>query len=316
MTDFIAIDFETANERWSSPCSIGIAWVKAGEITHSETHLIKPLEMEFSAFNIHLHGITPQMVENAPEFPDLWEQLQSRFEGHVFVAHNAKFDFGVIRHTCNAYQMEIPTLNYYCSLAASKVVWPNAVSHSLGLLCTELGIELNHHDAESDARASAQIMTTACELSSSASIPEFYDSADLHAGKLFANGEYHSCSSGASKTRKSIDHFFCAIPEDYDLSKHPFHGKNIVITGDLGFCSRKQAHQLIEFFGGHPKTGVTKTTEILVAGSQDLKRLRTGESLSSKMLKALEHRAKGHEIQIISAKDFNATLSEVFSASQ
>ena len=47
--DFVAIDFETANEKRNSACSIGLTVVKDNKIVEEKYFLIKPCEMRFSA---------------------------------------------------------------------------------------------------------------------------------------------------------------------------------------------------------------------------------------------------------------------------
>ena len=66
--DFVAIDFETANEKRNSPCSIGIVIVKGGQVVEKIHYLIKPKEMRFMPINIGIHGIRPAMVKDEPEF--------------------------------------------------------------------------------------------------------------------------------------------------------------------------------------------------------------------------------------------------------
>lgn len=65
----IAIDFETANETRGSACAIGLAWLNNGHLVRVEHRLVRPFHMEFSSFNIAIHGIMPEDVENAPELP-------------------------------------------------------------------------------------------------------------------------------------------------------------------------------------------------------------------------------------------------------
>src|SRR5207237_9224381 len=45
-----------------------------------------------------LTGITNDMVAGAPRFAALAEELFERLGGRVFVAHNARFDYGFLRH--------------------------------------------------------------------------------------------------------------------------------------------------------------------------------------------------------------------------
>ena len=44
-----------------------------------------------------LTGITQAMVDAAPRFADIAEEVYERLAGRVFVAHNARFDYGFLR---------------------------------------------------------------------------------------------------------------------------------------------------------------------------------------------------------------------------
>ena len=70
--DYIAIDFETANEQRASACALGIAVGEGGRVVHSRAWLIRPPEMRFVPFNIGIHGISPKDVGDAPEFIEAW----------------------------------------------------------------------------------------------------------------------------------------------------------------------------------------------------------------------------------------------------
>lgn len=56
--------------------------------------------------------------------------------------------------------------------------------------------------------------------------------------------------------------------------------------------------------GGKPASGVTKKTDYLVVGEADLRQLRQGEQLTSKMKKALQLRESGSPIQVFGESDF------------
>ena len=62
--NFTAIDFETATSKYTSICSIGICVVKDNEIVERKGMLIRPKTLEFNDYNIKIHGITPEMVED------------------------------------------------------------------------------------------------------------------------------------------------------------------------------------------------------------------------------------------------------------
>jgi len=57
MSEFITLDFETANSDLSSICQIGLVHFKNGEILKKWGSLIDP-EDDFDFMNISIHGIT------------------------------------------------------------------------------------------------------------------------------------------------------------------------------------------------------------------------------------------------------------------
>ena len=74
--DFIAIDFETANSSMGSACSMGLAFVLNNEIVDTKYYLIQPPLLEFDISNIEIHGITAEMVKDAPTFDEVWEEIE------------------------------------------------------------------------------------------------------------------------------------------------------------------------------------------------------------------------------------------------
>lgn len=159
-SDFIAIDFETANSERCSPCSIGIAIVKGGEVVDSFEQLIKPhkAHSEFDDFNIDIHGITPEMVADALEFDTVISKLAPLFVDNVVVAHNMSFDASVLFQTCKVYGYKVPKCKTICSMCISRLAYPRLRSHKLNVVCKHLGVDLEHHHAASDAIASAKIV--------------------------------------------------------------------------------------------------------------------------------------------------------------
>jgi len=87
--DFLALDFETANEQDISACEIGIAVVRNYKIVESKSWLIRPPRMQFNAFNSKLHGIKESDVKDERNFQELWTELQLYFTDELLIAHNA-----------------------------------------------------------------------------------------------------------------------------------------------------------------------------------------------------------------------------------
>ena len=161
---FVSIDFETATYERNSACSVGIVTVDGGLVTNEYYSLIKPPGLKFNDQNIQIHGITPEMVEDAPTFAEIWPQVRPLLEQRVIFAHNATFDMGVLKGSLEYYHLQLPRLWYACSLALSRKVWPQLASHKLNNIAEFLHVELKHHNAIQDALACAQIVLRSHEV--------------------------------------------------------------------------------------------------------------------------------------------------------
>ncbi|MBE6055374.1 exonuclease domain-containing protein, partial [Clostridium sp.] len=156
--NFVAIDFETANEKRNSPCSIGIVVVKDGEIIEKVHYLIKPKEMRFMPINIGIHGIRPHMVQDELEFDKIWEKIKGYFNNNLVIAHNASFDMSVLRSTLELYNIKMPSFEYICTMKLSKNFYSNIDNARLNTVNNFLGYKFQHHDALADAMACSNIL--------------------------------------------------------------------------------------------------------------------------------------------------------------
>lgn len=155
--DFVAIDFETANELSTSACELGIAVVRNYKVVETKSLLIQPPDLRFNPFNTMLHGIGAQHVANQPDFKTLWPQLLPYFENQLVIAHNAGFDMHVLRSLLVHYEIPFNEISFTCSIKVAKKVWKEHQRYGLKSLTKILGIQLEHHRAESDAKACALI---------------------------------------------------------------------------------------------------------------------------------------------------------------
>ena len=92
MTDFAAIDFETANSERTSVCAVGVVVVRDGEITDTFYSLIQPEPNYYNYWCQCVHGLGHEDTDDAPVFPDVWAQIEPLIEGLPLVAHNKSFD--------------------------------------------------------------------------------------------------------------------------------------------------------------------------------------------------------------------------------
>ncbi|MBO4570583.1 MAG: 3'-5' exonuclease [Bacteroidales bacterium] len=159
MTDFAAIDFETANECPSSVCSVGVVIVRNGEITDSFYSLIRPEPEYYSWFCQRVHGLGPEDTYNAPVFPAVWSRIAPIIEGLPLVAHNARFDEGCLKAVFRVYQMDYPDYLFLDTLSASRRRFGRCLpNHQLHTVAAACGFDLTrHHHALADAEACARI---------------------------------------------------------------------------------------------------------------------------------------------------------------
>ena len=74
--DYIAIDFETANQFKNSACSVGLVRFINGKETDSCYSLIHPAKMYFiPEWTRDIHHISYEYVRDKPYFPEIWDTM-------------------------------------------------------------------------------------------------------------------------------------------------------------------------------------------------------------------------------------------------
>ena len=160
--DYACLDFETANEEPSSVCSVGIVWVKGHEIVDSFYSLIQPEPNYYSPFCQRVHGLGHADTDDAPVFPEVWNQVADRLEGLCICAHNSRFDEGCLRAVMRVYQMDYPDYQFVDTLRGSRMYFGHRLpNHQLQTCAAACGFDLlHHHNALADAEACAYIAMT------------------------------------------------------------------------------------------------------------------------------------------------------------
>lgn len=299
MKNFVALDFETANGFRDSICQIGIAEVIDGVVKNTKSWLVQPPLNLYWGSNIEIHGITPEMTENSPNFSEVWAEVKPFLEGKIVVAHNTSFDMYCLRDVLHVYEIEYPSFEYICSCKTAKKIFPELVNHKLDTVSTALNIQLEkHHDACADAVACAHIMLK-CLDKAECGIAEIAEYCGFNAGK-FQQGIFSPCIQKRF-TKKSLSEIQ-ADPKLIDENSH-FYQKTVCFTGTIEYGTRKSLMQLIKNIGGEPVDSVTAETDILVVGQQDYEKVGE-DGMSNKQRKAIRMREKGAKIEIMSEYEF------------
>ncbi|MBS1568648.1 MAG: 3'-5' exonuclease [Bacteroidetes bacterium] len=183
--DFLALDFETATNEADSPCEMGLAIVRNGEVREVRNWLIKPRQWPFfSPFTMAVHGIRPEQVADAPAFAEVWEEAFPLLHGATVVAHNAAFDMNVLRSTLISHRLPLPTFRYFCSVSLCRRVWPGRKGYGLGPMCAAHNIGFTHHRAGNDAEAAARLVLLAGMATETATTEELLKRSRLKCGGL------------------------------------------------------------------------------------------------------------------------------------
>ncbi|MBQ7794067.1 MAG: 3'-5' exonuclease [Clostridia bacterium] len=199
--DFVAIDFETATSVRTSACSIGICEVADNRIAARRSTLIRPVPFEFNEYNTMIHGITPEMVFDKPNFGELWHHIKPLLDGKLVVAHNASFDINVLLSTLDYFGIEYPTFDYICTVKLSQKAYPDLFSHKLNALADAFGICFSHHDACDDAYVCARVLMQITEDFKIKTLAELEEKFDIGIGHVYP-GYKEPCRKNRKKQKK------------------------------------------------------------------------------------------------------------------
>lgn len=157
---FVAFDFETANNRRDSACSLGLVRMdEKGRTLSSWYSLICPKEPYFSPFCTAVHHLDSRDILNSPHFCELWPEIKDFIADDTLVAHNATFDKSVLNATASCYGIILPKFNIVDTLPLARRQLPMLPNHKLGTIVDYFGFEYDAHNALSDAEACGIVYT-------------------------------------------------------------------------------------------------------------------------------------------------------------
>ena len=152
------LDIESTGGKYNEEgiMEIAIYQFDGREVTDQFSSLINP-ERRIQPFVVKLTGINEKMLQGAPKFYELAKRIIEITEGTTIVAHNAQFDYRILRTEFRrlGFDFQRKTL---CTVELSKRLIPDAESHSLGKLVRSLGIAVSdRHRAQGDALATLKL---------------------------------------------------------------------------------------------------------------------------------------------------------------
>lgn len=155
---YAVIDIETTGGKYNEEgiTEIAIHKFDGHRVVDQFISLVNP-ERTIQPFVVNLTGINNNMLRTAPKFHEVAKRIVEITEGTIIVAHNAQFDYRILRTEFRrlGYEYQRKTL---CTVDLSKKLIPDAESHSLGKLVRSLGIAVSdRHRANGDALATLKL---------------------------------------------------------------------------------------------------------------------------------------------------------------
>lgn len=148
----IVLDTETTGLDFTRERLVEFAAVRLenGKIVDEYQTLINP-EQHIRKSSIAIHGITPEMVEDAPTEAEAMPKILEFIGDYPIVAHNAIFDYSFLNEAkirTTGEKMENPRID---TQTMFREIAPDLESHGLEALTQRFNVELNnHHRAMAD----------------------------------------------------------------------------------------------------------------------------------------------------------------------
>lgn len=156
---FACLDTETTGlspEGGGKICEIAVSVSQGGRVVDEFSTLLNP-GIPMSPEVVAIHGITNEMVKDAPSFADVMPKLLGLLDDSVIVAHNADFDVSFLRAEFAACGMRFPPYPVVDTLKLARKSGKFA-RNRLGLIAEELGISCQGwHRAMADTKMAEQI---------------------------------------------------------------------------------------------------------------------------------------------------------------
>ncbi len=136
---------------------VGIVLLERGEIIEEWSTLVQP-GIRIPPAIARFTGIDDSMVADAPPFADVASEVRRRLDGRLFVAHNARFDYGFLRAEFRrlGVRFSAPVL---CTVKLSRALYPEHARHNLDTLMERFGLSCAaRHRALGDAQVLPELI--------------------------------------------------------------------------------------------------------------------------------------------------------------
>lgn len=257
-----------------------------------------------------MHGISEESVSSEPTWRERLAQIVTFVGNDLLVAHNASFDVGVLRSACALDGLTPPDLRFICTMVLARRLL-QLPSYRLPFVAEAVSVSVeHHHEPLSDAMAVVEIVRALASRYESDDVVALAQGVNVGVGAL-RSGEYSGSVFRAGRPpvrrRPLLEGSTPGVTPDDDGY---LADRVVVFTGKLQTMPRRLAWEACALMGAEPQANTTKRTNIVVMGSVSDNVLRPGAKLTAKAQKAVNLRAAGQEIELMTEEDFLRCLDE------
>ncbi|GHG18710.1 DEDDh family exonuclease [Streptomyces filamentosus] len=221
---------------------------------------------------VWIHGLTSDVLEGAPLFPEIAEEFSARLDGRVLVAHNAMFDWQMIAREYARAELTAPVRQRLCTIALSKELSLPLPNHKLESLAAHFGVvQQRAHNALDDARVLAEAFRPSLRAAAERGVrlpllecrplTEWASSpARTPAGSAYRAGGWRP-----SRKRPACPY---PNPGRYETDKPLKQGMRVAFSGDTSVDRELLEDRTVEA-GLHVATSVSRLTSLLVTNDPD-----------------------------------------------
>ncbi|MER5754757.1 DEDDh family exonuclease [Streptomyces sp. NPDC002088] len=240
---------------------------------------------------VWIHGLTSDVLEGAPLFPDIAEEFAARLADRVLVAHNAVFDWQMIAREYARAEREAPVRQRLCTIALSKELRLPLPNHKLESLAAHFGVvQQRAHHALDDARVLAEAFRPSLRAAAAGGVrlplhecrplTEWQDRPAPRIGRQADSSGYGGYPQGSWRPSRKRPACPYPNPGRYEEGKPLKQGMRVAFSGDTSI-DRELLEDRATEAGLHVATSLSRLTSLLVTNDPD--------SSTSKVLKARQY---------------------------
>ncbi|OKJ68919.1 DEDDh family exonuclease [Streptomyces sp. CB02261] len=238
---------------------------------------------------VWIHGLTTDVLEGAPLFPEIAAEFAARLDGRVLVAHNAMFDWQMIAREYARAESAAPVRQRLCTIALAKELSLPLPNHKLESLAAHFGVvQQRAHNALDDARVLAEAFRPSLHAAAERGVrlpllecrplTEWASSPERPRIGHQATGpsSYRMNSWRPSRKRPPCPH---PNPGRYETDKPLKQGMRVAFSGDTSVDRELLEDRTVDA-GLHVAGSVSRLTSLLVTNDPDAATSKTVKAKS------------------------------------